>query len=73
MSLLLDNLQYTIPTFLFLLTLLVFVHEMGHYLVGRWSESASWPFPSASDPSSSAGPIATAPAGNSARSRLAAT
>ncbi|ASY56229.1 MULTISPECIES: RIP metalloprotease RseP [Sinorhizobium] len=37
MSLLLDNLQYTIPTFLFLLTLLVFVHEMGHYLVGRWS------------------------------------
>ena len=37
MGLLLDNLQYTIPTFLFLLTLLVFVHEMGHYLVGRWS------------------------------------
>jgi regulator of sigma E protease len=37
MSLLLDNLQYTIPSFLFLLTLLVFVHEMGHYLVGRWS------------------------------------
>ncbi|MBB4187971.1 RIP metalloprotease RseP [Sinorhizobium terangae] len=37
MSMLLENLQYAIPTFLFLLTLLVFVHELGHYLVGRWS------------------------------------
>lgn len=27
---------YMVP-FLLVLTLLVFVHEMGHYLVGRWS------------------------------------
>ncbi|WP_077961376.1 RIP metalloprotease RseP [Ensifer adhaerens] len=40
MTYLLDALQiltgYVIP-FLLVLTLLVFVHEMGHYLVGRWS------------------------------------
>ncbi|MGF6171786.1 RIP metalloprotease RseP [Ensifer sp. 4252] len=40
MTYLLDALQfvtgYIIP-FLLVLTLLVFVHEMGHYLVGRWS------------------------------------
>ncbi len=29
-------LGYIVP-FLLVLTLLVFVHEMGHYLVGRWS------------------------------------
>ena len=26
----------TIVPFLFVLTVVVFVHEMGHYLVGRW-------------------------------------
>ena len=26
----------TIIPFLFVLTIVVFVHEMGHYLVGRW-------------------------------------
>ncbi|MGO8654488.1 RIP metalloprotease RseP, partial [Rhizobium ruizarguesonis] len=26
-----------IVTFILVLSLLVFVHEMGHYLVGRWS------------------------------------
>ena len=40
MTYLLDALQiltgYVVP-FLLVLTLLVFVHEMGHYLVGRWS------------------------------------
>ncbi|MBD9646902.1 RIP metalloprotease RseP [Ensifer sp. ENS09] len=40
MTYLFDALQiltgYVIP-FLLVLTLLVFVHEMGHYLVGRWS------------------------------------
>ncbi|OCP17101.1 MULTISPECIES: RIP metalloprotease RseP [unclassified Ensifer] len=40
MSYLLDALQFVtgyIVPFLLVLTLLVFVHEMGHYLVGRWS------------------------------------
>ena len=41
MAYLADTLQpdcrlYRVP-FLLVLTLLVFVHEMGHYLVGRWS------------------------------------
>ena len=40
MAYLADTLQliagYILP-FLLVLTLLVFVHEMGHYLVGRWS------------------------------------
>ena len=29
----------TIIPFLFVLTVVVFVHEMGHYLVGRWCAS----------------------------------
>lgn len=40
MTYLLDALQFVtgyIVPFLLVLTLLVFVHEMGHYLVGRWS------------------------------------
>ncbi|WP_457583055.1 RIP metalloprotease RseP [Ensifer canadensis] len=40
MTYLLDGLQFVtgyIVPFLLVLTLLVFVHEMGHYLVGRWS------------------------------------
>ena len=35
MSLILDKLAY-IPPFLFVLTIVVFVHEMGHFLVARW-------------------------------------
>jgi regulator of sigma E protease len=31
-----DNLPLTLLAFLFLLTVVVFVHEMGHYLAGRW-------------------------------------
>src|SRR5690606_39171731 len=32
-----DNIVFTtIIPFLFVLTIVVFVHEMGHYLVGRW-------------------------------------
>eukprot|EP01030_Chromulinospumella_sphaerica_P030199 gene30199-30707_t len=40
MTYLLDALQFVtgyIVPFLLVLTLLVFVHDMGHYLVGRWS------------------------------------
>ena len=29
-------LEYAVP-FLFVLTVLVFVHELGHYLVARWN------------------------------------
>ena len=33
----LDNIIFTtIIPFLVVLTIVVFVHEMGHYLVGRW-------------------------------------
>jgi len=28
---------YAVPAFLVLLTVIVFVHEMGHYLVARWN------------------------------------
>ena len=31
-----DNFLLTVLAFLFLLTVVVFVHEMGHYLAGRW-------------------------------------
>ena len=31
---------YIVP-FLVILTLVVFIHEMGHYLVGRWC--GTWP------------------------------
>ena len=31
---------YIVP-FILVLSLLVFVHEMGHYLVGRWSAAAA--------------------------------
>src|SRR6218665_2550420 len=27
----------TVPAFLLVISLIVFIHEMGHYLVGRWS------------------------------------
>ena len=26
-----------LPAFLLVISLIVFIHEMGHYLVGRWS------------------------------------
>ena len=26
-----------VPAFLLVISLIVFIHEMGHYLVGRWS------------------------------------
>ena len=35
MSLILDKLAY-VPPFLFVLTIVVFVHELGHFLVARW-------------------------------------
>src|SRR3569623_1113480 len=28
---------YMVPAFLLVLTIIVFVHEMGHYLVARWN------------------------------------
>ena len=31
-----DGLLNTITPFLFVLTIIVFFHELGHYLVGRW-------------------------------------
>lgn len=31
-----SSLAVTIPAFLFVLTVVVFIHEMGHFLVGRW-------------------------------------
>ena len=36
MELISSTLQYTLP-FLFILTVLVFVHELGHFLVARWN------------------------------------
>lgn len=38
---------YIVP-FILVLSLLVFVHEMGHYLVGRWCGIVPRHFPSAS-------------------------
>ncbi|ACA15198.1 membrane-associated zinc metalloprotease [Methylobacterium sp. 4-46] len=30
------SLLYIVPSFLFVLTVVVFIHELGHFLVGRW-------------------------------------
>jgi len=59
--------------FLIVLSIVVFVHEMGHFLVGRWCGSASTPSPSASDRSSSASTTGMGLAGSSRRSPSAAT
>ena len=41
-------LGYLIP-FLFVLTLVVFFHELGHFLIARWCACGSWCSPSGSD------------------------
>ncbi|MGL4280975.1 MAG: site-2 protease family protein, partial [Albidovulum sp.] len=33
----LGSLAYTVATFVVALSIIVFVHEFGHYIVGRWS------------------------------------
>ena len=35
---LLNNIYYNIVPFVLVLSLLVFIHEMGHYLVARWNQ-----------------------------------
>ena len=31
-----ESLAWAIPAFIFVLTIVVFFHELGHFLVGRW-------------------------------------
>ena len=59
--------------FLFVLTVVVFVHEMGHFLVGRWCGVGVHAFSLGFGPELSASTTATAPAGSSAPFRSAAT
>ena len=62
-----------VGVFLVVLTVLVFVHELGHYLIARGTGCGSRCSRSASARSCSAGGTAPARAGSSARSRSAAT
>ena len=62
-----------LPYFVLVLTLLVFVHEFGHYWVGRRFGIHAEVFSIGFGPSCSAGRTATARAGRSRRSRSAAT
>lgn len=52
-----------IVTFILVLSLLVFVHEMGHYLVGRWSGIRILAFSVGFGPEIFASPTATGHAG----------
>ena len=62
---------YIIP-FLFVLTIVVFFHELGHFLVARWAGVRVLTFSLGFGPELSASTTATAPAGRSRRSRSAA-
>ena len=59
--------------FLFVLTVVVFFHELGHFLVARWCGVTSRRSRSASVPRSSALMIATVRAGGCPGFRLAVT
>ncbi len=76
MAFLVDAWQFVAGTlfpFLVVLTLIVFVHEMGHYLAGRWSGIGITAFSIGFGPEIPASMIAMARAGNCAPSRSAAT
>ncbi len=63
---------YIIP-FLFVLTIVVFFHELGHFLVARWNGVKVLTFSLGFGPELPASTIAMARAGRFPRSRLAAT
>ena len=63
---------YVIP-FLFVLTIVVFFHELGHFLVARWGGVKVLTFSVGFGPELPVSMTATAPVGRSPRSRSAAT
>jgi regulator of sigma E protease len=67
------SVPYTILAFLLVIGPLIFIHEMGHYLVGRWFGVKAETFSIGFGARSAAGPTRGARAGRSAGCRSAAT